>query len=152
MPTVLTVYVLYRIFMWVDGILAPITARYPYLDIPGLGFLGVIAIILLAGIVGGGFFGRTLFRWFEGGLEKIPMVRSIYVAIKQVERGLPQAGADRLQEGRARAISASRDIRDRFRDVDMALQGRGRSGAGLRDDLHSDDAESDLGPLHHGAP
>ena len=84
MPTVLTAYVLYRIFMWVDGILAPITARHPYLDIPGLGFLGVIAIILLAGVLGGGFFGRTLFRWFEGGLEKIPMVRSIYVAIKQV--------------------------------------------------------------------
>lgn len=84
MPTVLTVYVLYRIFMWIDGILGPITTRYPFLDIPGLGFLGVIVIILLAGVVGGGFFGRTLFRWFEGGLEKIPMVRSIYVAIKQV--------------------------------------------------------------------
>jgi uncharacterized membrane protein len=84
MPTVLTVYVLYRIFIWVDGILQPVFARYPFLDIPGLGFLGVIVIILLAGIVGGGFFGRTLFRWFEGGLEKIPMVRSIYVAIKQV--------------------------------------------------------------------
>ncbi len=84
MPTVLTVYVLYRIFRWVDGILAPVTARHPYLDIPGLGFIGVIAIILLAGVVGGGFFGRTLFRWFEGGMEKIPMVRSIYVAIKQV--------------------------------------------------------------------
>jgi uncharacterized membrane protein len=84
MPTVLTAYVLYRIFMWVDGILGPITERYPFLDIPGLGFLGVIVIILLAGVIGGGFFGRTLFRWFEGGLEKIPMVRSIYVAIKQV--------------------------------------------------------------------
>lgn len=84
MPTVLTAYVLYRIFEWVDGILAPITARHPYLDIPGLGFVGVIVIILLAGVVGGGFFGRTLFKWFEGGLEKIPMVRSIYVAIKQV--------------------------------------------------------------------
>ncbi len=84
MPTVLTAYVLCRIFKWVDGILAPITARHPYLDIPGLGFLGVIVIILLAGVVGGGIFGRTLFRWFEGGMEKIPMVRSIYVAIKQV--------------------------------------------------------------------
>jgi uncharacterized membrane protein len=84
LPTVLTVYVLYRIFVWVDGFLEPITARYPFLNIPGLGFIGVIVIILLAGVLGGGFFGRTLFRWLEGGLEKIPMVRSIYVAIKQV--------------------------------------------------------------------
>jgi uncharacterized membrane protein len=84
MPTVLTAYVIYRIFMWIDGILGPITERYPFLDIPGLGFVGVIVIILLAGVVGGGFFGKTLFRWLEGGFEKIPMVRSIYVAIKQV--------------------------------------------------------------------
>ena len=84
LPTVLTAYVLFRIFKWVDGILNPITTRYPFLDIPGLGFIGVIVIILLAGILGGGFFGRTLFRWVEGGFEKIPMVRSIYVAIKQV--------------------------------------------------------------------
>jgi uncharacterized membrane protein len=84
MPTVITAYVLYRLFVWVDGILGPITARYPYLDIPGLGVVGVLVIILLAGIVGGGLFGRTLFGWFEGGMERIPMVRSIYVAIKQV--------------------------------------------------------------------
>jgi uncharacterized membrane protein len=84
LPTVLTAYVLYRIFKWVDGLLTPIIARYPFLNIPGLGFIGVIVIILLAGILGGGFFGRTLFKWLEGGFEKIPMVRSIYVAIKQV--------------------------------------------------------------------
>ncbi len=84
LPTALTAYVLFRIFRWVDNILKPVIVRYPFLDIPGLGFVAVIVIILLAGVLGGGFFGRTLFRWFEGGLEKIPMVRSIYVAIKQV--------------------------------------------------------------------
>jgi len=84
LPTVITVYVLYRIFRWVDSFLKPLIARYPFLDIPGLGFVAVIAFILLAGIIVGGFFGRTLFRWFEEGFEKIPMVRSIYVAIKQI--------------------------------------------------------------------
>jgi uncharacterized membrane protein len=84
LPTVLTAYVLYRIFVWVDGFLKPITVRYPFLDIPGIGFVAVIVIILLAGVFGGGFFGRTLFRWVEGGFEKIPMVRSIYVSLKQV--------------------------------------------------------------------
>jgi len=84
LPTALTAYVLFRIFRWVDSILKPVIVRYPFLDIPGLGFVAVIVIIVLAGVLGGGFFGRTLFRWFEGGLEKIPMIRSIYVAIKQV--------------------------------------------------------------------
>ncbi|MDD4857552.1 MAG: DUF502 domain-containing protein, partial [Candidatus Krumholzibacteria bacterium] len=84
LPTVVTAYVLYRIFIWIDGFLKPITVRYPFLNIPGLGFIGVVVIILLAGVLGGGFFGRTLLKWLEGGFEKIPMVRSIYVAIKQV--------------------------------------------------------------------
>jgi uncharacterized membrane protein len=84
LPVVLTAYVLYRIFVWVDGILRPVIARHPYLDIPGLGFLGVIAVILLAGVLGGGILGRTLLRWLEGRLERIPMVRGIYIAIKQI--------------------------------------------------------------------
>ena len=84
LPTVVTAYVLYRIFVWVDGFLKPIIARYPFLDVPGLGFLAVIVIILLAGVLGGNLFGKTLYRWFEGGFEKIPLVRSIYVAIKQI--------------------------------------------------------------------
>lgn len=84
LPVVLTAYVIYRIFVWVDGILRPVIARYPFLDIPGLGFLAVVLVIVLAGVLGGGFLGRTLFRWFEGRLERIPMVRGIYVAIKQI--------------------------------------------------------------------
>ena len=84
LPTVVTAYVLYRIFVWVDGFLKPIIARYPFLDIPGIGFLAVVLIILLAGVLGGNLFGKTLYRWFEGGFEKIPLVRSIYVAIKQI--------------------------------------------------------------------
>lgn len=84
LPTVLTVYVLYRIFMWVDGFLKPIIARYPFLDIPGIGFLAVVILVLLAGVLGGNLFGRTLYQWFEGRMGKIPLVRSIYVAIKQI--------------------------------------------------------------------
>jgi uncharacterized membrane protein len=84
LPTVITAYVLYRIFVWVDGFLKPIITRYPFLDIPGLGFLAVVVIVLLAGIFGANLFGRTLYKWFEGGFEKIPLVRSIYVAIKQI--------------------------------------------------------------------
>ena len=84
LPIGLTAYVLYRIFVWVDGLLRPVIARHPYLDIPGLGFIGVIAVILVAGILGGGILGRTLFRWMEEKLERIPMVRGIYGAIKQI--------------------------------------------------------------------
>jgi len=83
LPLVITVYVFYRFFRWIDGFLKPIVARYPFLDIPGLGFAGVIIIIFLAGTVGGNFFGKRIFRWIEEGFEKIPVIRTLYVAVKQ---------------------------------------------------------------------
>jgi uncharacterized membrane protein len=43
-------------------------------------------IVLLAGLLGGNLFGRTLYRWFEGRMEKIPLVRSIYLATKQISQ------------------------------------------------------------------
>lgn len=84
LPIAITLYVLYRIFTWVDGLLKPIIARHPFLDLPGLGFLGVVLIIIAAGLLGRGIFGRTLLRWLEGLLEKIPMISGIYAAVKQI--------------------------------------------------------------------
>ncbi len=82
-PVALTIYIMYRLFRWVDGILAPLAARHPLLDIPGLGLLGVVVIVLAAGVLGGSFLGRTVFRWVSEAFEKIPMVRSLYHALRQ---------------------------------------------------------------------
>ena len=58
LPTVLTGWILYRIFIFVDNILRPIVERYPFLDIPGLGFIAVILLIFAAGVFAGNFIGR----------------------------------------------------------------------------------------------
>jgi uncharacterized membrane protein len=83
LPLVVTVYLLYRIFRWVDGFLEPVVTRYPFLDIPGLGFFSVIVIVFLTGVFGGNFFGRRILRLFEEAFYRIPMVRTLYSAIKQ---------------------------------------------------------------------
>lgn len=82
-PVAFTVYIMYRLFRWVDGLLAPLAARHPLLDIPGLGLLGVVVIVLAAGVLGGSFLGRTVFRWVGEAFERIPMVRSLYHALRQ---------------------------------------------------------------------
>lgn len=82
-PVAFTVYIMFRLFRWVDGILAPIAARHPILDTPGLGLLGVVVIVFVAGVLGGSFLGRTVFRWVGEAFEKIPMVRSLYHALRQ---------------------------------------------------------------------
>ncbi len=84
LPTVVTIYIFYRIFISMDNILEPLVLRYPFLDIPGLGFLGVLLIVLLTGIFAGNFFGRTIISWLETVVFRIPLFNRMYIAIKQL--------------------------------------------------------------------
>lgn len=84
LPTVLTGWILFRLFISVDSILRPIVARYPFLDIPGLGFITVIIILLLMGIFAGNFIGRRIIHWAEKGIGQIPLVSRLYTAFKQM--------------------------------------------------------------------
>lgn len=52
--------------------------------IPGLGVVMTLAIVLGTGIIAANLFGRQLVRLWEGLLARIPLVRSIYSAVKQV--------------------------------------------------------------------
>ena len=84
LPTVVTIYIFYRIFISVDNILEPLILRYPFLDIPGLGVLGVVLIVLLTGIFAGNFFGKTIISWLETVVFRIPLFSRMYLAIKQL--------------------------------------------------------------------
>ncbi len=54
------------------------------LDIPGLGVVFSLAVLLITGMVATNFFGQRLVSWGESILARIPLVRSIYNAVKQV--------------------------------------------------------------------
>ncbi|MBN2185343.1 MAG: DUF502 domain-containing protein [Candidatus Krumholzibacteriota bacterium] len=84
LPTVLTGWILYRIFISVDNILRPIVERYPFLDIPGLGFFTVILLILAAGVVAGNFVGSKMIDMAEAIMTRIPLVSRVYTALKQM--------------------------------------------------------------------
>jgi uncharacterized membrane protein len=84
MPTLLTGWILIRLFRSADSILKPIIERYPFLDIPGLGFFSVIIILLLTGLFAGNFIGRRIIHWVEKGINQIPMVSWMYTAFKQM--------------------------------------------------------------------
>lgn len=52
--------------------------------LPGFGLLMAIAILLLTGVLAANLFGRKLVSVWEGLVNRIPLVRSIYVSVKQV--------------------------------------------------------------------
>ena len=76
-----------------DRTLGLIPARYreeliiPYFDIsvfeiPGIGLALTVLILLLTGIFTANFFGRKMVRFGEALLDRIPLVRTIYSAVK----------------------------------------------------------------------
>lgn len=53
-------------------------------QIPGLGIVLSLVVILLAGMLAANFLGRKLVAWGEQILRRIPVVRSIYYGTKQI--------------------------------------------------------------------
>src|SRR3972149_3824728 len=54
--------------------------------IPGLGLVLTAIVVLVTGMVVTNLFGKQLFTIGERILQRIPLVRSIYASVKQVER------------------------------------------------------------------
>jgi uncharacterized membrane protein len=75
-PLGLTIYIIYSIFVWVDG-LVPI-------DIPGIGFLIVTVIILGSGVLISTVVPQSLGGLFEGSIRHLPLVSLIYFSVKDL--------------------------------------------------------------------
>ena len=56
--------------------------------IPGLGVILTIALVLITGLIVANFFGRSLVSAWESLLARIPLVSSVYGAVKQITASL----------------------------------------------------------------
>lgn len=83
-PIILTYIVLRFLFEAVDGVLQPIIVRVFGYSVPGLGILTTILIIILAGVFTRNIIGAKLYRTGDRILEKMPIIRPIYSAAKQL--------------------------------------------------------------------
>ncbi|MFT5137763.1 MAG: putative membrane protein [Arenicella sp.] len=53
-------------------------------EIPGLGVILTMVLVILTGLVVANFFGRSLVSAWESVLSRIPLVRTVYGAVKQI--------------------------------------------------------------------
>lgn len=88
-PLVITVWVLKTLIGIMDqSLLLLPTAWHPQVwlgvNIPGLGTLLTVLIVLVTGIVATNFFGKRIIQFWEGVLARVPVVKSIYYSVKQV--------------------------------------------------------------------
>ena len=89
-PIAITGYVTWAFVDWVDEHVTPLfPLRYhpeTYLpfSLPGLGVVVMLVFITLVGFLTANLFGRTLLRVGERVVNRMPVVRGIYSALKQI--------------------------------------------------------------------
>ncbi len=83
-PLVATFLALRFLFRSLDGILGPTVAQLTGREIPGLGLLATLVLVLAAGLGARSFVGRHLVRAGERLIEQVPVVRSIYKASRDI--------------------------------------------------------------------
>jgi len=83
LPLAATIWILRIIFVFLEGLTAPILKRLN-IEIPGVGLLLTLLIIFLLGLFVTNILGKRLFLWGEKILHNIPMVSTIYSTIKQI--------------------------------------------------------------------
>ncbi len=83
-PLVISVFALVWIFGVVDGFTGPLYTRLFGWDVPGLGVITTLVVILLVGAVATNVIGKRILQRAEFYLLKVPVFRTIYAPVKQL--------------------------------------------------------------------
>ncbi len=103
-PILITLYVTWIVITFIDAKVANLLPEYldfrtafPY-QIPGIGLLIVIIFITIIGALTPGLIGRTLLKTGERIVSKMPVVRSIYSALKQIMETIMSTNSNSFRE------------------------------------------------------
>jgi uncharacterized membrane protein len=89
-PISITLYIAWSLIAWVDGYILPLLPpkynpeTYLPFAFPGIGLIILVVGLTAIGAATAGFVGRVLVKTSEQVLSRMPVVRSIYGAVKQI--------------------------------------------------------------------
>lgn len=83
-PAFGTYLILHALFRTIDSLIADLVGPPGRFDLPGLGLITLLCLILLTGVVAAQFAGQLLIRWADDRLSTIPLVSSIYLTLKSM--------------------------------------------------------------------
>ncbi|MBP7055436.1 MAG: DUF502 domain-containing protein [Candidatus Omnitrophica bacterium] len=88
LPVFFTLYFFFIIFRFIDGICGKVIniflIKHFGFGIPGLGIILGLLTVVLVGFIATNFFGKKLFHVIEAWFLKLPLIRQVYPAAKQV--------------------------------------------------------------------
>ena len=89
-PLAITVYLIWTLVQWIDSWVKPYLPnvynpdKYLPFSVPGFGVVVVLVAITLVGFLTANLIGRSIVSWGENMLARMPIVRSVYSALKQI--------------------------------------------------------------------
>ncbi|MCR4437830.1 MAG: DUF502 domain-containing protein [bacterium] len=92
-PLVLSVFVLYKLFLAIDGLFKGVIGAFlaqrlgltiAGRPIPGLGFVALVLLILLTGVVARNILGRKLIAAGEDFVARVPLLNRVYKTFQQI--------------------------------------------------------------------
>lgn len=83
-PLSITGYIIYVVFMYMDGISQKLLVRFFDFEIPGLGFLTLIVFLVLVGIMGRTFVAKPLKLLVKKLINRIPLVNFVFAAFNDL--------------------------------------------------------------------
>ena len=83
-PIVVTVFVLYQLFVWVDAPINNLFQKTLKLDIPGLGVITTLTLITFFGFIGSYVVATPIWNFIERGIQRTPLVKLIYTGVKDM--------------------------------------------------------------------
>jgi len=89
-PTALSLWVLVKVFYWIDGLLGNYL-RLPWFDyrrIPGFGFVAMLVTLLVTGWLAHLLAGVTVMKAWDRALARLPLFRVIYNPARQLGEAL----------------------------------------------------------------
>lgn len=92
-PILITIWIFKFILELLDSSIALLPEGYQPvqvigINLPGLGVLLSLAVLLLTGMFATNYLGQRMVRWSESFLDRIPLVRSIYNTSKQMMQAI----------------------------------------------------------------
>jgi len=83
-PITVTIWAIVAIFDFVDGLLRELIVDITGRALPGLGFIAVIFMILLIGLLGSTIVFNPIITYFDGLMAKAPLIKIVYTSVKDL--------------------------------------------------------------------
>ncbi len=89
-PVALTLWLMWSFIGWVDGVVLPFVPydfnpeTYIGINLRGVGVIIFLVFTIIVGWIAKGLLGRAMIDYAESLVERMPVVRTIYSAVKQI--------------------------------------------------------------------